>query len=493
MRSLRNLMSDLTSTLGQTNAALGIDTQTVSSSSRKYANRSSVANLEAMWSTHLQELWRRVEGSQKYLPAIPGRHVVHESGRWVELNTATFKTRRRVHLILLNDHLLVAVEKSKSDNRSASPDPSSTLSPKKAQQGPTAYVAERCLPLQDVELTDLGMKPSIPGAAHGSIRRASRQPNTNAINIRIGQDSFTYACTDQDGTEKSSFLAKFRKAVSDLRKTQQADLDNDPNSLGIPGISTRSKSRSPAGREKQPNGLSSPSVGGPDSSITKNNMLIEADGRQQSFQWMEQQVDELDIDVALQRYSNAVQRIEDLRRIAARNKSNSTVQELVGGKVAIRASKLAKGITRELVEKAAWASATKHNVALLQRLGFEQQASASFLESRSEVVRTRVSQCADTGDLGGYLFQLAWVTFTLVRNTIRVYQGSFSQGMGSAVVKWAKEHVEGFNRVLERQVGRLERGGEEKKRVMEGVRNASELLAEVGVDLGGLVGRGLEE
>lgn len=93
MRALRNFMSDMTNTLAQTNAALGINTDNVNA--RKYANRSSVANLEAMWSTHLQELWRRVEGSQKFLPAIPGRHVVHESGRWVELNTATWKSTLR--------------------------------------------------------------------------------------------------------------------------------------------------------------------------------------------------------------------------------------------------------------------------------------------------------------------------------------------------------------------------------------------------------------
>lgn len=207
MRSLRNLMSDLTSTLGQTNAALGIEpTDTRNSSARKYANRSSVANLEAMWSTHLQELWRRVEGSQKYLPAIPGRHVIHESGRWVELNTATFKPRRRVHLILLNDHLLIAVEKQRQEEK---PETSATLFPSKAakaQQTSTTLVADRCLPLQDIELLDLGSNPA--ASTQGSARRASRLPNANAINIRIGQDSFTYATTDQDGSERERVVKR---------------------------------------------------------------------------------------------------------------------------------------------------------------------------------------------------------------------------------------------------------------------------------------------
>ena len=492
MRSLRNLMSDLTSTLGQTNAALGIEpTDTRNASARKFANRSSVANLEAMWSTHLQELWRRVEGSQKFLPAIPGRHVVHESGRWVELNTATFKPRRRVHLILLNDHLLAAVEKQRSDTHDVS-EPSSTLSPGRAEkklQSPaaTTLVADRCLHLQDVEIADLSMKS--PGPAAGSIRRVSRQPNSNAVNIRVGQDSFTYATSDQDGSEKTSFLAKFRKAVSDLRKTQTADTD-ERSALGVPGSSAnRKNSRSPAGRGNPASPTLGSATNGADA-IARGSMLVEVDGRQQSFRWVEQQVDELDIDVALQRYASAVDRIEHLRSIALRNKSNVYVQDLVNDNVGARAAKLAKGILRDVAEEAALADATKKNVSLLQRLGFESAACDRFLDARDEVVKMRISQCADTGDLGGYLFQLAWITFTLVRNTILVFQGAFSAGFASSGIKWAKLHADAFNRVLVRQVARMAEA--EKEGIIAKVKGCEERLRDVGIDFSGLVGRGAD-
>src|SRR6202012_2433874 len=119
MRMLRTLMSELTTTLGQTTSASGLGGDTITA--RKQANRSSVANLEALWNSHLQTLWKRVEGSQKYLPAIPGRHVLYESGRWVELNSATWKPRRKVHLILLNDHLLIAAEKKKPQENAKDP------------------------------------------------------------------------------------------------------------------------------------------------------------------------------------------------------------------------------------------------------------------------------------------------------------------------------------------------------------------------------------
>ncbi|KAL9051797.1 MAG: hypothetical protein Q9162_005791 [Coniocarpon cinnabarinum] len=490
MRSLRNLMSDLTNTLGQTNAALGIEApDSRNLSARKYANRSSVANLEAMWSTHLQELWRRVEGSQKFLPAIPGRHVIHESGRWVELNAATFKPRRRVHLILLNDHLLVAVEKQRQDRNEA--ETSATLFPTKtgtkdAAATTTTLVADRCLPLQDIEASDLGVKNAL-GPSHGSVRRASRLPNANAINLRIGQDSFTYAATDADGTEKTAFLAKFRKAVSDLRKTQASPQFDDASSVFAASPSLSSVRKLP--RSPEP-GASSGVIGNgvnATDAIARGSMLVEVDGRQQSFRWVEQQVDELDIDVALQRHGAAVERIENLRRIGARNRSNAHVQDLVQGKVRARAARLATGILRDVADKAAWSAATRSNVGLLQRLGYEQQASDTFLRARGDVVRTRVSQCADTGDLGSYLFQLAWITFTLLKNTIKVYQGAFSAPMGSAVVTWAHGQTAGFNRVLLRHLGRL--GEAERERVMEGVRSAEGVLREVGVDFGSEIGR----
>ncbi|KAI7109566.1 hypothetical protein KC324_g20195, partial [Hortaea werneckii] len=69
MKMLRGMMSELTGALGHaTSAAGGPDangpTSAMSLADRKRANRSSVANLEALWSTHLQALWKRVEGSQ---------------------------------------------------------------------------------------------------------------------------------------------------------------------------------------------------------------------------------------------------------------------------------------------------------------------------------------------------------------------------------------------------------------------------------------------
>ncbi|KAG7865227.1 hypothetical protein KL918_004809 [Ogataea parapolymorpha] len=54
-------------------------------------NRRSVLLLEKKWASNLNSLFKEVEGAQKFVSAIPGRHVVAESRRWGELNAITCK------------------------------------------------------------------------------------------------------------------------------------------------------------------------------------------------------------------------------------------------------------------------------------------------------------------------------------------------------------------------------------------------------------------
>jgi len=365
MRTLRNLMSELTNTLGQATLAGGSSVITLSA--RKQANRSSVANLEALWSTHLQELWKRVEGSQKYLPATPGRHIVYESDRWVELNAATWKARRRVHLILLNDHLLVAAEKKRMDVSPHS-------SPKqKSSQAPVQLVAQRCWPLQDVEIVDLANRPGPTG---------DRSTTANAVSVRVGAETFTFA-TSSEGNEKSSLLTNFRKAVELLRKTAEAETqEREKEQDTVNYLATRDLTLL-----KKPDLLEGLSE---NESKRKSNMFIDIDGKQQSIRWVESHLDDLDMDIALQRFEEAVVKVEKLRRLAKAIKNNALAQDIVNFKTNERAAKLASSVTRQLIDTNAWMTATRKYVDWLVRLGFEDRAREAYLDARSAVVKKRI-------------------------------------------------------------------------------------------------------
>lgn len=366
MRMLRTLMSELTGAIGQATTAGGSGADTAKA--RRIANRSSVANLEALWNSHLQTLWKRVEGSQKYLPAIPGRHIVYESSRWVELNAATWKPRRRVHLIMLNDHLLVAADKKRPEGTTNGKDNRDKL----ALQ---PLVAIRCWPLEDVNMVDLA-----PRSQPGSREQAA---SSSAVNVRVGSgDSFTFATGSNEADVKLNLLATYRRTVEDLRKNKENETqerDKGRNSIGYL-----------AGRD--PGVLRSPALldALDETSIPRSDVLIDVDGKPQSIRWVEAQIDDLDIDIALQKFEEAVARLEKLRRVAKGIKGNAVAQNIVTLKLNERASKLEVVISKYLKETHAWITSTKRNVDWLVRLGFEDRAREAYLEARSEIIKKRV-------------------------------------------------------------------------------------------------------
>jgi len=146
-------------------------------------HRNSIADLAQIHAVHLQELWHHVEGSQKFLPAHPGRHVIKESLLWTELNAATWKPTKSVHLILLNDHVLVAAKKRKAKETRRS-------------------VADKCWHLADVEITEL--QEEVPSAIGG------------ALQISRGREVAVYAPGEGREKERVSFIQAFKRANIDL-------------------------------------------------------------------------------------------------------------------------------------------------------------------------------------------------------------------------------------------------------------------------------------
>lgn len=364
MSTLRGLMSELTTALGSASATTGADASPGLEDmpvGRRHANRSSVANLESMWNVQLQTLWKTVERSQKFLPAIPGRHIVLESGQWIELDSATWKPRRPVHLVLLNDHLLVAAKKRKRV------DPNTQNSSK--APAPTKLVAEECWPLQDIDLIDLGAN------ADGDPVEQGDEPGVpNAINIRFGQKSFTYRTDQRNSRAKSDLVMTFRKTVEELRKGRRAEAEAAAKSTdmisGSQSLSRRSEMFDPDTRDKL-------------------EILIDVDGKQQSMKWVDGQLDELDINIALQQFEDAVARVEKLRKIARSLRGNPTAQELINTRTDQRAGALAEVVLRALVDTHSFLNATKLNVSWLTRLGFDDRAREAYLRARTEVMTKR--------------------------------------------------------------------------------------------------------
>ncbi|KAI9713157.1 MAG: exocyst complex component exo84 [Bogoriella megaspora] len=502
MRTLRNLMSEVTGIVGQATAASS--SSETDAKAKRRANRSSVANLEALWNTHLQTLWKRVEGSQKFLPAAPGRHIIYESGRWVELNAATWKARRRVYLILLNDHLLLASEKKRLDAAANTPQSNlnNTNDPRqKRTQQQTQLVADRCFPLQDVHLTDIGARPPTAGiTSPTNPPAASSSAQSSAINIRVGTQSFTFAVSSsQDAPEKAKFITNLRKASEDLRKQLASETETREKAReSVNYYATRS-----SGLWKRADlidGLNERNVniGSPTpttASSTGSSMLLDVSGHTRSIRDIEAEIDGLDIDIALQRFEDAVPKVEALRETAKGIRGNAWAQDVVTFKVDERSSKLAGVLVRGLCDDSAcgWGEHVRKHVGWMTRLGEEARARDGWLNARSGVIRKRARQCTFTGSLPHYLSQLAYVYFTLIANTLTIFSTAFPPATTSAAVVWAKQHVDEFNEILARQLSSVERDSETWKEAMNSTKKQAAILGEVGLEFGDLVGKDIEE
>lgn len=150
-------------------------------------------------------------------------------------------------------------------------------------------------------------------------------------------------------------------------------------------------------------------------------------------------------------------------------------------------------VTHRLVETHSFLKATQTNVAWLIRLGFDDNARDAFLRARSDVIAKRNRQILFEGNLHHHIFQISFVYFTLIRNTVSIYQQCFPPLRMSACVKWAKEHLDNFNRILASQLSNVQRDSPTWEECMDRAREHAKWVDEVGLDFKHLVGVDLED
>ena len=265
-----------------------------------------------------------------------------------------------MQIILLNDHLLVASRKKRKVEGTNNAD---------QRQAPSKLVADRCWPLLDIEMVDLA------GTSESS---GSRNKVADAIMVRgVGQESFTYRTEKPDDSDKQTLMMNFRKTVEELRKSLRSEMES----------TNKAKETINYFASRDPGLLKKTELLETLSDI--KDMLIEVDGKQQNLRWVESQVDELDILIALQKFEEAVVRVEKLNSLAKSLRSNIVAQDFISFKAEERATKLAGLITRELVDTHDKPKQTKRNVLYLARLGFEDRAREAYLEARSNIIHKR--------------------------------------------------------------------------------------------------------
>lgn len=182
------------------------DPTSVSSSHLSTYKRSSVADLRIMYFNQMQTLHAQIEGSAKFAPTTPGRHVVGEVEGVLALNTATYKVVGKVKFVVLDDAVLVARRRRRNGGGNSGS--------ANAAGGEGKLVAERCWPLSEMLVLDTKDSPSKCRFILMLTLFVTSSGMTNVFKIRHGKETHVYRT--ESPADKKALLSQFRHVAEEL-------------------------------------------------------------------------------------------------------------------------------------------------------------------------------------------------------------------------------------------------------------------------------------
>ncbi|PWZ01194.1 hypothetical protein BCV70DRAFT_188397 [Testicularia cyperi] len=436
------------------------------------SNRNSTIDLQQIYRAQITSLWEGIEGSQKFLPYVPGRHLIAEASSFTELNAATYRPQQGVALFLLDDLLLIATRR------------------KRQMSSKVRLVAERCFSLAEIVVIDLKDGGDL----------------TNAIKIKRGKESHVYR-TDRS-EDKRALLNAFRRVAEELAKkrrnesTAEADarskrestlLSSPPPiaqfqsmSMGIGRAGSLSSASSALGYDGS---LLTP-IGedGPQQGVMAAAAASAASERKDPGRWNNDFADELAVCIALREWDHAADLIDKGKGVLSTYSTSELAFVDLSNKIAARTTDLITAISADFTRQHLKKSAVVRNAGYLLRLDQGERARELFLDARTELLKKRTRQIKFEGDVSLYISELALVYFTLIKNTSEWYMSAFKDTrMASGFVQWASVQIQTYADLFRRQVYGVDQDPAVIAEALEISRASADQLKEVGLDFSYLI------
>ncbi|GAA6058631.1 hypothetical protein JCM10212_004042 [Sporobolomyces blumeae] len=397
--------------------------------------RNSIADLATLYKSQLSALWEGVEGAQKFLPYVPGRHIITEAASFVELHAATYKAKQAVHLFLLNDAMLVSVKKRRGPGIG----------------GAVRLVAERCFNLSEIVVVDL--------KDGGDLQ--------NAVKIKRGKETIIFR-TDKPEDKKMLLLA-FKKVAEELMNKKRKEMLSEAEA-----------------RRGDPSGLRHDYDGSFASSGFSPAAILgfgRDDPSGKDLSWIGDYSDELAVAIATRSFEDAVVLVEKGKSILPQIAGEPEASHLFRAKLDARSSELVSSLLHDLSEASIRKSGVVKTTAWLLRLAQGELARETFLTARGALLRRRARQIKFEGDISMYISELAMVCFTLIKNTCEWYMAAFKDNrMASGFVRWASAQVEIYAEIFRRQVYGADQDGKVIEESLEVTKAHGAMLRDVGLD-----------
>ncbi|QLG70302.1 hypothetical protein HG535_0A02400 [Zygotorulaspora mrakii] len=398
-------------------------------------DRTSVAILERLWDNQLTELFKNVEGAQKYISSAPGRHVLLESADWLELNVATLKPLQNVHIFILNDMVLVAGRPRDKQNE---------------------LVVSQCNHLKEVSISPDGVSSDRLLFSFGN-------------NIKC-----LYQCRKQQ--EGIRLLAVVRRAKDDLREISQAEEENTRKIKesftylqSTQQTPSRESARSPIKGSRRSVGSMTPGKTGEavDSylletitmSMHSRTRSRDMNSAAKQLKTLGDQSEEIDIELGRLNFDKATTLLVDLEsqldRLSDRiDNEHLMLHDLINLKIDQKrdaiAAKLSQSISNSF-EISNLVSCVKNMI----KLGFSEEGLDLFLQNRSNLIEDLVLQIGSFDNSTNYFTQIAVIRFQTMKKTVLCFQQTFQDSadkFSSILVNWCKEEVDSHFKLIEKQL-----------------------------------------
>nr|ODN92533.1 exocyst complex component EXO84 [Cryptococcus depauperatus CBS 7841] len=373
---------------------------------RRRTTRNSIIDLQNLYRNQLTQLWSIVEGSQKYLPVVTGRHLVHEAHNFVELNAATYRPKQNVSLYVLSDAFMIASKRHR-----------------KGEGGERGkMVAERCCNFSDVSI--------------GDIKDAGEL--VNAIKITRGKEYWYYRASKPE--DKRVLLGAFKQVSQELNEKKRKDNEKEQERRKTMWLGSDKTTGN--------DGLSALGSPGRPLSTIGLSMIDSKDLR-----WIDEYGDELTMSIATRDWEEAVRLVEKGQALLKSVENTPTAHKLLSDRLTELSLPLIAQLSHDLSSPSLRKSSSARLIHLFVRLNQSDLARDTFLNGRREVMLKRVRGIKCDGEVSMYVNELAVVCFTVIKHTSEWYMNAFKEArMASGFVTWAKEQIETFADLWRRQV-----------------------------------------
>ncbi|EPS97806.1 hypothetical protein FOMPIDRAFT_1037724 [Fomitopsis schrenkii] len=379
--------------------------ESASAAERRRNVRSSIADLRVLYANQMQTLHQQIEGSSKFVPTTPGRHVVSEMDNILALNAATYKVDHPVRFVVLDDAVLVARIRRRRNNVESD-----------------RLVAERCWPLNEMLVLDTKDTATM----------------SNVFKIRHGKETHVFR-TEAAG-DKKHLLSQFRQVAEELSAKRRKEREAEHGRRKT--LYTADRSSMAFNVESMP-----PVPTWMADIVGQTDMGASAKEKaERDARWIGDYCDELTVSIALREWEKAVGLVE---------KGDAHLQEIpsLAARLTPLRNQLTAALLQFLTQPTNRKSAVTRLIALLVRLKAGPAARNTFLQSREDLIRKRVRMIRFDGHVGTYVGDLAVVVFTGIKHTADWFLSSFRENeVASFFIGWAKKQVEFYTEVFRKQV-----------------------------------------